>query len=87
MGRAEGTLTKKEPSGATGAVPFTLRWPCALRLSRRTDAGAWAEIEREATVRGHFVRAAEAIEDPERRRRVVLTGLRALEGRRDLEVA
>ncbi len=54
------------------------------RLETGYDLGA---IETESTVRGHFVRAAEAIADPEERRRVVLTGLRALEGRRDLEVA
>jgi exonuclease SbcD len=46
------------------------------------------EIAAEATVRGQFVReAAAGIEDPELRRRVILTGLRALEGRADLEVA
>jgi exonuclease SbcD len=45
------------------------------------------EIEREASVRGHFARSASGIEDPDLRRRVLLTGLRALEGRRDLEVA
>jgi len=46
------------------------------------------EIAAEATVRGQFVRGAAAeIEDLELRRRVILTGLRALEGRADLEVA
>lgn len=46
------------------------------------------EIAGEATVRGQFVRAASAeIEDPELRRRVVVTGLRALEGRSDLAAA
>jgi DNA repair exonuclease SbcCD nuclease subunit len=45
-------------------------------------------IAAESTVRGQFVRdAIESIADPEERRRVVLTGLRALEGRGDLEVA
>jgi DNA repair exonuclease SbcCD nuclease subunit len=45
-------------------------------------------IRAEQTVRGEFVRdALEAIEDEELRRRVLLTGLRALEGRTDLEVA
>ena len=45
-------------------------------------------IAAESTVRGQFVRDAMAgVEDPEERRRVVLTGLRALEGRSDLEVA
>ena len=45
-------------------------------------------IGAEATVRGQFVRLANAeIADPEQRRRVVVTGLRGLDGRRDLEVA
>ena len=45
-------------------------------------------IGAESTVRGQFVRSAiEEIPDPEVRRRVILTGLRALEGRGDLEVA
>lgn len=45
-------------------------------------------IRAEQTVRGEFARDAfESIEDPETRRRVLLTGLRALEGRADLEVA
>ena len=47
-----------------------------------------AGIGAESTVRGQFVRSAlEEVMDPEMRRRVVLTGLRALEGRGDLEVA
>lgn len=44
-------------------------------------------IRHEATVRGQFARDTDEIEDEERRRRVLITGLRALEGRRDLEVA
>lgn len=45
-------------------------------------------IGAESTVRGQFVRSAVAeIADADLRRRVILTGLRALEGRRDLEVA
>jgi DNA repair protein SbcD/Mre11 len=45
-------------------------------------------ISAESTVRGQFVRDALAeIADPDERRRVVITGLRALEGRADLEVA
>jgi DNA repair protein SbcD/Mre11 len=44
-------------------------------------------IAGEATVRGQFVRAALSQElDEVKRRRVVLTGLRAFDGRRDLEV-
>ena len=39
-------------------------------------------------MRGQFVRdALEELGDEETRRKVVLTGLRALEGRADLEVA
>jgi len=45
-------------------------------------------IREEQTVRGQFARDTEAeIADPELRRRVLVTGLRALDGRGDLEVA
>ena len=45
-------------------------------------------IAAESTVRGQFVRSAETeIADADLRRRVILTGLRALEGRGDLDVA
>ena len=45
-------------------------------------------IGAESTVRGQFVRSAiEEIAEPELQRKVILTGLRALEGRGDLEVA
>jgi len=44
-------------------------------------------ISAETTVRGEFARDAQLIADDERRRRVLITGLRALEGRGDLEVA
>jgi DNA repair protein SbcD/Mre11 len=45
-------------------------------------------IAAESTVRGHFGRsAATEISEPDLRRRVILTGLRALEGRSDLDVA
>jgi hypothetical protein len=55
------------------------------RISIGYDLGA---ISAESTVRGQFVRDAIAeIGDEEERRRIVLTGLRALEGRADLEVA
>jgi DNA repair exonuclease SbcCD nuclease subunit len=46
-----------------------------------------AAIAEEATVRGQFVRTALEITDPDRRRRVLLMGLRAFEDRADLEVA
>ena len=39
------------------------------------------------TVRGQFARDALLIADEDRQRKVLITGLRALEGRRDLEVA
>jgi DNA repair protein SbcD/Mre11 len=44
-------------------------------------------IHAEATVRGQFARDTLDIADEERRRKVLITGLRALEGRADLEVA
>ena len=45
-------------------------------------------VAEEASVRGQFVRSVrDEIGDPDLRRRVILTGLRALEGRDDLEVA
>jgi exonuclease SbcD len=45
-------------------------------------------IAAESTVRGQFVRdALEEIADADERRRIVIAGLRALEGRADLEVA
>ena len=44
-------------------------------------------IRAEATIRGQFVRLAGVeIADPDHRRRVIVTGLRALDGRRDLEI-
>lgn len=59
---------------------------CALRIALR-PAHDLAGIARELTVRGEFVRAVQAAPlDAERRRRVLQTGLRALEGRSDLEV-
>ena len=52
-----------------------------------SDALTESNAVRETTVRGQFARSVSGIEDPDLRRRVLLTGLRALEGRRDLEVA
>ena len=44
-------------------------------------------IAKETTVRGQFVRnVLAAVMDDEKRQRVLMTGLRALEGKRDLEV-
>ena len=58
-----------------------------LRVGNLTTAYDLAEIEHETSVRGQFARSTHGIEDLDLRRRVLLTGLRALEGRRDLEVA
>ena len=58
-----------------------------IRVGALSSGYDLPQIEREASVRGHFARSAAGIEDPDLRRRVLLTGLRALEGRRDLEVA
>ena len=46
-------------------------------------------VAAESTVRGQFVRSVRADDDldAQERRRVIITGLRALDGRRDLEVA
>ncbi len=52
------------------------------RVAVGFDLSAIAE---EATVRGQFVRTASQIEDRDRRRRVILLGLRAFEERADLE--
>jgi hypothetical protein len=59
-----------------------------LRTDRVSVAYDLAAIAEETTVRGQFARdATSEIADPELRRRVIITGLRALEGRDDLEVA
>jgi exonuclease SbcD len=59
-----------------------------IRAGRLRIGYDLAAIGAEATVRGEFVRSAlDQIADPELQRRVILTGLRALEGRGDLEVA
>ena len=58
-----------------------------VRVGDLSDGYDLATIEREASVRGQFARSASGIADPDLRRRVLLTGLRALEGRFDLEVA
>ena len=58
-----------------------------LRVGDLSTTYDLPDIEREASVRGQFARSTSTIEDVELRRRVLLTGLRALDGRRDLEVA
>jgi len=58
-----------------------------VRSARVRVAYDFDAIGAEPTVRGQFVRdVSSAGLDPERRRRVLVTGLRALEGRMDLEV-
>jgi len=59
-----------------------------VRPGRLTVGYDLDAIGRETTVRGQFVRSAlDEVADPDLQRRVILTGLRALEGRDDLEVA
>lgn len=59
-----------------------------VRAGRLTVGHDLEQIAAEPTVRGQFVRdALDGPLDAETRRRVILTGLRALEGRTDLEVA
>jgi len=58
-----------------------------IRTSDLRPAYDIETIGSEMTVRGQFVRDAQEIVDDERRRKVLITGLRALEGRGDLEVA
>jgi len=54
------------------------------RIRPRFDVEA---IAKEPTVRGQFVRnVMAAVMDDEKRQRVLMTGLLALEGKRDLEV-
>ncbi len=57
-----------------------------VRSGRLTWAYDLAALRSEPTVRGQFIRDADAIEDADVRRQVVLTGLRALAGRDDLDV-
>lgn len=86
------TLEGELPPGVELSVPELSRLGQHLdgllvvagRLRRGFDLQA---IASEPTVRGQFVRDAAGIEDPAFRERVILTGLRALAGRTDLEVA
>ena len=61
---------------------------CIIRLSDLRVAYDFLAMEKEPTVRGQFVRDVLATSlGEEERRRIIVTGLRALEGRDDLEVA
>ena len=58
-----------------------------IRMGRIRPRFAIENIAKEPSVRGQFVRnVLAAVMDDEKRQRVLMTGLRALEGRRDLEV-
>ncbi len=57
-----------------------------IRTSGLRPAYDLEAIQAETTVRGQFARDTLDIADEEHRRRVLITGLRALEGRGDLEV-
>ena len=59
----------------------------AFRLNGLSVAYDWDAISREETVRGQFVRDVRAARlAPDDERRILVTGIRALEGRDDLEV-
>jgi DNA repair exonuclease SbcCD nuclease subunit len=58
-----------------------------IRTSALQPAYDLEAIQSEMTVRGQFARDAQEIADDDHRRKVLITGLRALEGRGDLEVA
>ena len=58
-----------------------------LRVGELQPAFNFEAIAKEPTVRGQFVRDLLIAEmEPRKRNRVLVTGLRALDGRRDLEV-
>lgn len=68
-------------------VAPNLESPPILRLESVTVAYDLALIGQEPTIRGQFVRDVQASDlSPEERRRVIITGLRALDDRADLEV-
>jgi hypothetical protein len=75
-------INLKELSEASYAIELIIR---AGKLHPKWDL---TTLAKEATVRGQFVRdVLEEKMDPEKRTRVLETGLRALEGRQALEVA
>ncbi len=68
-------------------LPNSLESPPIIRLGSVTVAYDLEQIGQEPTVRGQFVRDVQASQlPPEERQRVIVTGLRALDGRDDLEV-
>lgn len=68
-------------------VAPSLDSPPIIRFESLTMAYNLNQIGQEPTIRGQFVRDVQASDlAPEERQRVIITGLRALEGRDDLEV-
>jgi exonuclease SbcD len=68
-------------------IPNSLDSPPVVRFESVTIAYDLARIGQEPTVRGQFVRDVRASQlAPEERQHVIVTGLRALDGRDDLEV-
>lgn len=70
-------------------VPHTLDAAPVIRIGSLSVAYDLEEIAQEPTVRGRFVQDVleESDLDEDSKRRILVTGLRALEGREDLEVA
>ena len=69
-------------------VGGSLESPPIIRFGSMTVAYDLARIGQEATVRGQFIRDVQQSSElaPDERQRVIVVGLRALEGRDDLEV-
>lgn len=68
-------------------LPNSLDSPPIIRLESVTVAYDLTRIGQEPTVRGQFVRDVQASQlPPQERQRVIVIGLRALDGREDLEV-
>lgn len=68
-------------------LPNSLASPPIIRLESVTVAYDLAHLGQELTVRGQFIRDVLASQlPPQERQRVIVTGLRALDGRGDLEV-
>ena len=92
-GYARVTLTgEMAPEIDIQAVDFedvapSLDSPAIIRFESLTMAYNLNQIGQEPTIRGQFVRDVQASDlSPEERQRVIITGLRALDGRDDLEV-
>ena len=83
-GELEPTVDIK-PADLTAAAP----WLDAIvaRFDSLTDAYNIEELAQEPTVRGEFIRDVQNSDlSEDEKHRVLLTGIRALDGRQDLEV-